>query len=270
MLTRSSQIYARERDDRAEHHEVQEAQHRAQRHRARVERPRLTERRAQREQHNTGGDHLHRGRRETATPASASGASRSSRTPTRTRRARAHPHRASRRGRRPSPSRDRRARRDPSSPSARPATTRRVGRRPWGRSQSISTMKHGTVPTSSAAMPDGTRCSDQTTSPLPPTKSSTPTIAVERQCARGRRRGSAEHTRPSIEQRARQQEPHARHQKRRQRLDREQDREVRRAPDDVDDGKRTRQREPGRRGCGVGAHGRAARRDLRRPRERNS
>jgi hypothetical protein len=55
---------------------------------------------------------------------------------------------------------------------------------PFGRSQSTSTMQHGTTPTIRAATPDATRSSDHTTKPLPNTSSSTPTIAVVRHSAR--------------------------------------------------------------------------------------
>ena len=85
-------------------------------------------------------------------------------------------------------------RRGPSA-AARPAAANRA-----------STMKHGTVPTSSAAMPDGIRCSDQTTRPLPPSKSSTPTIAVARHSAPARRRRRRRRARPHVEQRARDRE----------------------------------------------------------------
>ncbi len=146
----------------------------------------------------------------------------------------------------------------PSKPSNRPATTRPVGRTPPGRSQSSNTMKQGTVPTSSAATPDGMRCSDHTSRPLPPSRSSTPTTAVARQCARVGAAAPFTRRDQRVEHRAGDDEARAGHQKRRQRLDREQDREKGRAPDDVDDRERGRQREPGRRCGGLGAHGRAA------------
>ena len=80
--------------------------------------------------------------------------------------------------------------------------------------------------------------------------SSTPTIAVARHSARVGTAAPPKQARPRVEHGARDQEPRCRHEERRQRLDREQDREIRRAPDDVDDRERE-QHEPTR-GCAAG------------------
>jgi len=69
----------------------------------------------------------------------------------------------------------------PASPSASPVTTVRVGRRPPGRAQSRSTIHSGTMATSSAVTPEGTRCSAHTTAPLPPSSMQAPTTAAARQ-----------------------------------------------------------------------------------------
>ena len=66
-------------------------------------------------------------------------------------------------------------------PSARPRITRPGGRAPRGRSQSASVTQNGTIATSSAPSPDGTRCSAQLISPLPPAAISRPMSAVASQ-----------------------------------------------------------------------------------------
>ena len=54
------------------------------------------------------------------------------------------------------------------------------------------TIHSGTVATSRAASPEGTRCSAHTTPPLPPSSSNPPTTNAERQCT-GRGAGSPRH-----------------------------------------------------------------------------
>ena len=66
----------------------------------------------------------------------------------------------------------------PPNPSASPSITRPEGREPRGRSQSASAIQKGTMATSSAPGPDGTRCSAQLTSPFPPAAISSPMSPV--------------------------------------------------------------------------------------------
>ena len=66
----------------------------------------------------------------------------------------------------------------PANPSASPTPTCPGGRAPRGRSQSMSATQNGTIETSSAPTPDGTRCSAQLTPPLPPAAISRPMSAV--------------------------------------------------------------------------------------------
>ncbi len=66
----------------------------------------------------------------------------------------------------------------PVNPSASPTITCPGGRAPRGRSQSASATQNGTIETSRAPIPEGTRCSAQLTSPLPPAAISRPMSAV--------------------------------------------------------------------------------------------
>ena len=62
----------------------------------------------------------------------------------------------------------------PANPSPSPSAVRPGGLAPPGRSQSARAAHNGTIETSSAPIPDGTRCSPQLTSPLPPAAISRP------------------------------------------------------------------------------------------------
>ena len=108
------------------------------------------------------------------------------------------------------------------------------GRCPPGRSQSSSTIQSGTTATSSAATPEGTRCSAQATPPLPPSRSRVPADepSAPRRCERAA--GALTESRPRQQDRAGEDEPRPGHEQRRQRLHRETDGEVRRPPDEVD------------------------------------
>src|SRR5207245_9228878 len=59
-----------------------------------------------------------------------------------------------------------------------PTTTPFVGLTPFGLSASMRTIHRGTVPTRTAAIPEGTVCSAHTTPPFPPKRRSPPTAAA--------------------------------------------------------------------------------------------
>ncbi|MER3544920.1 MAG: hypothetical protein C4311_10070 [Chloroflexota bacterium] len=67
----------------------------------------------------------------------------------------------------------------PLKPRTSPITTRRLGRAPR-HSQPSSAIHKGEVAINTAARPEGTICSAQTTPPFPPSNSNAPTIAVLR------------------------------------------------------------------------------------------
>src|SRR3989442_4411983 len=66
----------------------------------------------------------------------------------------------------------------PKKPIAIPTTTPFVGLTPFGLSASMRTIHRGTVPTRTAAIPEGTVCSAHTTPPFPPKRRSPPTAAA--------------------------------------------------------------------------------------------
>ena len=65
-------------------------------------------------------------------------------------------------------------------PSASPTTARAGNRSRSGGSAASAAIHSGTVATINAVRPDGTDCSAKTTPPLPPRRSSVPTIASAR------------------------------------------------------------------------------------------
>src|SRR5687768_7989647 len=67
----------------------------------------------------------------------------------------------------------------PPNPMTNPSSPCQVGLDPPDRSDSNNTSQNGDVEIIKAAMPDGTVCSAQATSPLPPSKRAVPTIAVD-------------------------------------------------------------------------------------------
>ena len=68
----------------------------------------------------------------------------------------------------------------PKNPSSSALIVIAVGRAPPGQAHSVSTMKSGLTPISSAVMPDGRYCSDHATRPLPPSSRKVPMIALVR------------------------------------------------------------------------------------------
>src|SRR5918993_3412115 len=67
----------------------------------------------------------------------------------------------------------------PANPMTRPRMPCQVGFDPPARIDSNNTSQNGEVEIIRAAMPDGTLCSAQATSPLPPSNNAVPTIAVD-------------------------------------------------------------------------------------------
>jgi hypothetical protein len=70
----------------------------------------------------------------------------------------------------------------PSEPTTSPATVRRDGLTPCGRSQSTVTIHMGTLETIRADSPLGTRCDAQLTMPLPDASNMVPTMAAMAHC----------------------------------------------------------------------------------------
>ena len=114
------------------------------------------------------------------------------------------------------------------------------------RSHSMSTIHSGIVETRSAAVPDGSFCSAHTSAAV---------AAEEQESADQRRRAPvdaarprrAAPARPAVEDGAGDQIAHAGHEKRRDRLDRHRDRQIGRAPEDVDRAEGERHLQHGRR-----------------------
>ena len=110
------------------------------------------------------------------------------------------------------------------------------------------TSHSGVAATSSAAIPDGTVCSATATPPLPPSRSRSPTVAAAAELARTdpQRARPLAHRDDRAEQQAGEQEAGAHRQQRRDGLHDHPDRQVGRAPDEVDgdkgdpDGQRAR------------------------------
>ena len=109
----------------------------------------------------------------------------------------------------------------------------------------------GIIAISSAAIPDGTVCSPQATAPMPPPMRSAPTMKQSRSCVRVGRTSAPRRTIATADEHhdAGDQESRRRHQERRDRLDRDPDPEVGRAPDDVED----QDRQPDERRAALGA-----------------
>ena len=124
----------------------------------------------------------------------------------------------------------------PTNPTTIPTTARRGSRSPRKIPPRIATQT-GIIAISSAVMPDGTVCSPKATMPIPPPSRSAPTIALSRHSRRVGMTNDAALAgdRPGQQDRAGQQEAGRRHQERRDRVDRDRDPEVGRAPDDVED-----------------------------------
>ena len=143
----------------------------------------------------------------------------------------------------------------PANPTAIAPTTSR-GSRSRKYSQPRSANHSGIIAMRIAATPDGT-CSDwpNTTKPLPTPSSRPPTMSESRSCRRvGTRRASGWRSRSkAMRISAGDCEPDGRHQERRHRLDGDRDAEVRRAPDDVDDGHVRPERGGARAAAGSGA-----------------
>ena len=102
----------------------------------------------------------------------------------------------------------------PVNPSASPSITCPGGRAPRGRAQSASATQNGTIETSRAPMPEGTRCNAQLTSPLPPAAISrpmSPVVSQSRAVGRAVPRCAARATKTA----PRAQEAPGRHQERR-------------------------------------------------------
>ena len=72
------------------------------------------------------------------------------------------------------------SRKMPPNPIIKPRIASQLGLTPPGRDASMLTIHIGIEPMISAAIPDGTYCSANETSPLPPSSRKIPTIAVER------------------------------------------------------------------------------------------
>ena len=118
----------------------------------------------------------------------------------------------------------------------------------------------GTVAIRTAATPVGMNCSESTTPPLPPSSSSVPTIAAVRHCAALGRSQEPPPPQSSMGEehaqhdQARGGESDAGREERRHRLDHHGDREVRRAPQDVDGQERDDDGDRRRRPPGWGGH----------------
>ena len=124
----------------------------------------------------------------------------------------------------------------PTKPTAIPTMAIRGRRSPRNSRPKMATQT-GISAMNRAVMPDGMVCSPKATMPMPPPSSRPPTMKESRHSRRvgGTNRPRSRASDQSEQDAAGDREPDRRHEERRDRLDRDRDPQVRRAPDDVQD-----------------------------------